>query len=216
MGFQRGITIVVLGGDLANVMRAVCVIHRKSVVRLASVAKGRLAPPPSPLLLTRARAVANGELVVCWLARCVRSCRQPWYGQWNVAGACGMLGNPVYHLTRSHRARVKQQRPKGGFFCGDPARVLRHTDPATCTLEDSWRAASCDGVITWPNNVEKKMLSHNSGHHHLHRILSHSDGVPQFIVKSQVSAIRTQMSRELKDKSPLDNHFQPRKNRHLT
>ena len=68
--------MVVPGGDLANVMRAVCVIYRKSVVLFASVAKVRLDSAPSsphPRPCSGKRLV--GGMLACSLCEIVSAAR---------------------------------------------------------------------------------------------------------------------------------------------
>ena len=118
---------MVLGGDLANVMRAVCVIHRESVVRLASVAKGRPDPPPSsphPRPCSGKRLV--GGMLACSLCEIVSAAR---VGAVECRRCLWDVRKPSLPIdTESSSESEATASQRRIFFNGEPARVLRHID----------------------------------------------------------------------------------------
>ena len=59
-----------------------------------------------------------------------------------------------------------------------------------------WRTASWDGVSTWQIIFETEKLSDKSIHHHTHRMLSLSVGVPRLVVCVNVHGPRSHEKRQ--------------------
>ena len=192
-------------------MRAVCVISNSPASPFgARSPRGELDTPP-----------VQWQTVCRWYGGLQSMCETVSAASAEAA-ACRWCFRDVRKLIRpfdtASSSESESQRPKWRNFNGEPVHAAspgRDTNPGHM-CQGTWLAANCyrlitsrhigrfwerrtaswDGVITWPISVKKETLCRNSSHHHTHRFLILSVGVPRLVTgreQPQVVSVTTEV-----------------------